>query len=86
MAAGVAGVAFPGKQVSDIMSRLTRREKEVVSLLVAGRRPIEIAKELSITRRTVKAHVENARSKTGARTTIELAVRVATELNRKPQP
>lgn len=68
------------------MSRLTRREKEVVSLLVAGRRPIEIAKELSITRRTVKAHVENARSKTGARTTIELAVRVATELNRKPQP
>mgnify|MGYP000874399505 FL=1 len=68
------------------MSRLTRREKEVVSLLVAGRRPIEIAKELSITRRTVKAHVENARSKTGARTTLELAVRVATELNRKPQP
>lgn len=69
----------------EIMSRLTRREREVITLLVAGRRPIEIARELCITRRTVKAHVENARSKTGARTTIELAARVATELDRKPQ-
>ena len=68
------------------MSRLTRRERQVVTLLVAGRRPVEIAQELCITRRTVQAHMENARSKTGARTTIELAAKVATELDRKFNP
>lgn len=68
------------------MARLTKREKEVLSLLVQGRKPREIAESLCITRRTVQAHMENARSKTGARTTIELAAKVATELDRKANP
>lgn len=63
------------------MAKLTRREQEVVSLLVAGRRPREIAAALCITRRTVQAHMDNARVKTGARTTIELAAKVAKEMD-----
>ncbi len=66
-----------------IMAKLTHREREVVSLLVAGRRPREIAEALCITRRTVQAHMNNARAKTGARTTVELAVMAAVEEERK---
>jgi DNA-binding CsgD family transcriptional regulator len=65
------------------MEKLTRREKEVLSLLAAGRRPIEVAKTLNISRRTVQAHMNNARYKTGARTTIELAAKVSAEIEQK---
>ena len=39
------------------MRELTLREKEVVDLLLKGYEYKEIAKELHITRRTVKAHL-----------------------------
>lgn len=38
-------------------SRLTAREKEVLTLMIAGKNNAEIADELQITRATVKSHV-----------------------------
>ena len=62
-----------------IMSRLTRREKEVVALLAQGRKQTEIARVLCVSARTVEAHTRNARAKVGAASAFELAVRVAVE-------
>jgi DNA-binding CsgD family transcriptional regulator len=63
-----------------IMDKLTPREREVVSLLLQGRQQREIATALCITPRTVKAHVQAAREKAGARTSAELAAKVAREV------
>ena len=60
-----------------IMAKLTQREREVVSLLMQGKRRGEIAEQLCITRRTVKAHLDNARCKADAKTAVELATKVA---------
>lgn len=61
------------------MAKLTQREREVVSLLARGERPIAIARRLCISRHTVYNHVARARSKTGATSAFDLAVRVAVE-------
>jgi DNA-binding NarL/FixJ family response regulator len=50
---------------SNSRSHLTPREREVLSLLVAGRRRREIAKELVISPKTVAKHVENILAKLG---------------------
>ncbi len=60
-----------------IMAKLTAREREVLCLLMQGKRRGEIAAELCITRRTVKAHLDNARCKADAKTAVELATKVA---------
>ena len=65
------------------MSRLTRREREVVALLAQGKRQTEIARVLCVSSRTVEAHVRNARGKTGATSAFDLAVRAAVEAQTK---
>ena len=45
---------------------LTRREHEVLALLVEGRRTVEIADTLCITRKTAATHIEHILSKLGA--------------------
>jgi DNA-binding CsgD family transcriptional regulator len=65
------------------MSRLTKREREVVSLLAQGKRQTEIARVLCVSTRTVEAHTRNARAKVGAASAFELAVRAAVEEERK---
>ncbi|MBI9043684.1 MAG: response regulator transcription factor [Anaerolineaceae bacterium] len=45
---------------------LTRREREVLSLLVKGLSNVEIASQLIVSRSTIKAHVSNILSKFGA--------------------
>lgn len=54
---------------------LSRREREVLELLSAGMGPSEIAGELVITYDTVMAHLAALRTKCGARSTLELAVK-----------
>ena len=66
-----------------IMAKLTQREREVVALLAQGTRQAEIARRLCISPRTVEAHVRSARSKAGASSSFELAVRAAVEANSK---
>lgn len=62
------------------MERLTPREQQVARLLAEGKRQKEISRLLMISRRTVEAHCNNAKRKIGARTTFELAVKTAVEV------
>jgi DNA-binding CsgD family transcriptional regulator len=47
------------------LARLTAREREVLRALASGARTIEIAKQLDIAERTVKAHLANIYQKLG---------------------
>jgi len=55
---------------------LTRREREVVTLIALGRETPEIASELHISPETVRTHVRNAMSRLGARTRAQLVAEV----------
>jgi DNA-binding CsgD family transcriptional regulator/signal transduction histidine kinase len=55
---------------------LTRRERDVLDLLVAGRRNRAISEELTISENTVKFHVANVLRKTGTSSRAELAALV----------
>jgi DNA-binding NarL/FixJ family response regulator len=62
----VASTAPKGDADSEITAKqynVTRRELEVLKLLVEGQRPKQIARELSITNKTVATHVQNILSK-----------------------
>ncbi len=54
---------------------LTAREKEVLELILMARSNREIARQLGIEERTVKAHVGHLMRKTGADNRIELSMR-----------
>jgi DNA-binding NarL/FixJ family response regulator len=62
---------------------LTDREKEVMELILLARSNREIARQLGIEERTVKAHVGRLMRKTGADNRIELTMRA---MNRTPTP
>jgi non-specific serine/threonine protein kinase len=53
---------------------LSHRERRVVALIAAGRSNREIGEELSISQRTVEAHVTHVLNKLGARTRVQIAV------------
>jgi PAS domain S-box-containing protein len=54
---------------------LTEREREVVQLVAQGRTGPEIADELHIAHGTVRRHVHNAMTKTGARSRAQLVAK-----------
>ena len=58
---------------------LTRREREVVTLIALGRESRQMGEELCVSRSTVKTHVRNAMGKLGVHTRAQL---VATVLSR----
>ncbi|MFZ0030982.1 MAG: LuxR C-terminal-related transcriptional regulator, partial [Candidatus Cybelea sp.] len=55
-------------------SSLTKREREVLELVSLGLTNSEIARQLSLSRRTVEAHVEHVRAKLGAPTRMRAVV------------
>jgi DNA-binding NarL/FixJ family response regulator len=55
--------------------QLTRRELEVLSLLVEGRRQKEIAAQLVISQKTVATHIQNLLGKFGVHSRAELIAR-----------
>jgi len=59
----------------DGAAALTRRERQVLELLLAEKRDKEIAVALGISLRTVEKHVEHLRRKFGARSRRELVCR-----------
>lgn len=63
-------------RIEQRMARLTRRERQVLSLLMEGARNDEIADALFISQRTVETHVQNLLRKMGAHSKLE-AVAVA---------
>ena len=66
----------PPLQLGDVTSdRLSDRELEVLRELVAGEPDAAIAEKLHMSLRTVKAHIQSMRDKTGFRNRTELAVR-----------
>jgi PAS domain S-box-containing protein len=56
-------------------AQLTEREREVVRLVAQGRTGPEIADELHIAHDTVRRHVQNAMTKTGARSRAHLVAK-----------
>jgi len=68
------GQIFPAGRVT-----FTKREKEVLELLVAGRSNKEIGSALGIGERTVKAHVAKLLRKVGVQNRIRLSVHAITQ-------
>lgn len=64
----------PRKDRSD----LSKREREVLALILRGMRNGEIAEALGLTVRTVKYHVTNILEKTDAANRLQLMARYAT--------
>jgi len=54
------------------LGALTPREREIVSCVALGRTSSEIAEQLVISTETVRTHVRNAMTKTGAKTRAQL--------------
>jgi DNA-binding CsgD family transcriptional regulator len=71
----LARPVVPGRDDMDgtRLERLTRREREVLAHLVAGRSYAEIAEALYISQKTVSVHVSNLLRKTGTRNRNEAA-------------
>jgi DNA-binding NarL/FixJ family response regulator len=62
-------LASPSKGVRRLDARgVTRREREVLGLLAAGRRTDEVALDLTLSNETVRGHVKSALRKLGVRT------------------
>jgi DNA-binding NarL/FixJ family response regulator len=57
--------SLPGPPVPDLAARLTDREREILSLVGAGKPNKEIAAQLVITERTARTHVSNILRKLG---------------------
>lgn len=74
---------FPNLKPSEGEPQLTDREKQVLELILMAQPNREIAKQLGIEERTVKAHVSRLMRKTGAENRIELSMRA---LNRAGRP
>jgi DNA-binding NarL/FixJ family response regulator len=68
----------------DEFSSLTRRELDVLALIVNGQTNTEIARELSISENTVKNHVHNLLDKMGVRARSQ-AARLACRYNLVPR-
>lgn len=63
----------PGAQRASV---LTKREREVVTLIAMGLETDEIARELGVSPETVRTHVRNALAKLGAHTRAQLVAMV----------
>jgi len=75
IAARLAGVARTGLWPKSV--DLNDREVEVLTWVARGKTSAEIAKILGLTKRTIDFHTDNARTKLGAATRTEAAIKAA---------
>jgi DNA-binding NarL/FixJ family response regulator len=68
-------LSVPDTSLTNAPPHLTARERQVLELILTARSNREIASQLGIEERTVKAHVGSLMRKTGADNRIELSVR-----------
>jgi DNA-binding NarL/FixJ family response regulator len=73
---GVARSVLAGPPKTDPASRLTEREAEILALVADGRTNIEIARELSVSLKTVQNHVSRILLKMQVRDRTQAAFRV----------
>ena len=67
--------AAPGDDaVSDIFTRLTRREREVLQLIAAGYNTKQMAEELKVSSKTIETHRVNLMKKLDVSNPVELAL------------
>ncbi len=64
--------SWPTPSLRSAASALTKREREVVTLIAMGRETDDIAEQLNISPETVRTHVRNSLSKLGAHTRAQL--------------
>ena len=76
-------LGIPRNMVQTSAMHLTDRERQVLELILLARSNREIARQLGIEERTVKAHVGRLMKKTGSENRIELSMRA---LNRSLVP
>jgi two-component system nitrate/nitrite response regulator NarL len=69
-----------GSTLNDIYHRLTPREEMVMRALMTGAANKEIARDLSITERTVKAHVASILRKTNSKDRVSLIVKFSNKV------
>lgn len=69
--------AYASTATGDDLALLTEREREIVRLIGSGESNKQIARELCITERTVKAHLTGIFRKLGVADRVRLALRVA---------
>jgi DNA-binding CsgD family transcriptional regulator len=62
---------------------MTKRENDVLQLILKGKRNSEICRELGLAPGTVKTHLQNLFKEFGVRTRLELALK-AVERGRQP--
>ncbi len=62
-----------GLEIRGRLQRLTRREREVLDLILAGMANKEIAAQLQLSAKTVEKHRHKVMSKMGARNSVDLA-------------
>lgn len=67
-------VKILAEQQIDLLDSVSKREREVISLVAKGLTNKAIAKELNITEKTVKAHLTNIFSKLGIKDRLQLAL------------
>jgi DNA-binding NarL/FixJ family response regulator len=80
---------IPDSSLTGGPPHLTNREKQVLELILQARSNREIARQLGIEERTVKAHVGRLMRKTGADNRIELSMRTLNRLtapHKDPRP
>jgi DNA-binding NarL/FixJ family response regulator len=68
-------LAFPNASFASVTPQLTDRERQVLDLILMARSNREIARQLGIEERTVKAYVGSLMRKTGVDNRIELSMR-----------
>lgn len=73
---------IPNTQPGKGAPRLTDREQQVLDLILMAQPNREIARQLGIEERTVKAHVSRLMRKTGAENRIELSMRTLNRIGR----
>lgn len=64
------------------MDKITPRQAEIIQLFGSGKTYRQIAHELHISRHTVENHIRQAKARSQCATTIQLAVKVMTEMRR----
>ena len=69
----LASYLLGAEKIGATAFELTKREREVLSLLAAGETDQDIADQLTIAKTTVHSHLDRIRDKTGARRRAELA-------------